>query len=367
MSRTLLFKLNTRPIRAITLALFLLSGIFFANLTHASFLTEYFDFGYNPDTLSGQGNWLSNYFSTSTPAISGDYYKSSFYSAKIISALVGDAYYNGNETASGTLAFWFYMKSDTGAVGDSINLYLSDSTSTQNNLPVRFACYGGNCSQWGGIAQFYDFYGWNLIGYFNLDSWNYLIINFNCNTNNVYFNLNGSTAEGNFNSICYNINYLTLTGGNFEKINFYIDNIGTIIETEPPPPPEAESCEGLELLERLVCEIKNTLAGAFLPSQNKINDLKNNLNLIQQKFPFNYINEAGDFFTDLKAGIGATSTISFKVLDKPGVVDFSIWEKSVNLAGSTQTFADILKGLSSGFVLFAFIVWAIGFGKRIFK
>lgn len=370
MSRTLLLKLNTRPIRAITLALFLLSGIIFPNLARASFLNESFDY-YGAGDLAGQGGWFL--YDAQGMLYSGQLLATNWYNPPLalrlnsVSGGQGNVIEAQNYYATGSLSFWFYFSGNNLGGSDVGQFGLGESASTSGNINLNILC--SEVPPVCDTANIRAYVGsWNtFFTGVKKETWNYFNIDF-ASPDNFRLTLNGDTTDWTSTPCSFNyIHSLYFWTAYFGtgSFNFWIDNIGGIAEIPPPPIPE--SCEDLELLERLVCEIKNTMAGAFLPSQDKINDLKNDLNIIQQKFPFNYLNEASTFFTDLKAGTEATSTISFKLLDKPGVVNFSIWEKSVNLAGSTQTFADILKGLFSGFVLFAFIVWAIGFGKRIFK
>lgn len=131
--------------------------------------------------------------------------------------------------------------------------------------------------------------------------------------------------------------------------------------------PELENCEGLEITERLLCEIKNTFSRIFLPSQGKVAELNQNIQLLKQKFPFNYLNISSIFYGDIKNEIQATSTIPFKILGNNGNVNFAVWENTANLAGSSQKLSSIFKGFFSFIFLAGFITWGISFGKRIFK
>jgi hypothetical protein len=141
----------------------------------------------------------------------------------------------------------------------------------------------------------------------------------------------------------------------------------------PPPEeifpeyPELEECSGYELLERLICEIKNYLKSIFLPSSEKIQELKNTIDQFKQKFPFNYIAFLKDFHDDIKNGVNSTSTISFKVFGQSGDLDLSFWEKTASVGGITQTFSHIIKNLAIFSVLLVFLGWAISFGRRIFR
>ena len=140
-----------------------------------------------------------------------------------------------------------------------------------------------------------------------------------------------------------------------------LEEIGYYEELEP------SDCSGLTLTETFLCNIKNILQGIFVPSQEKVAELNQNIQLLSQKFPMNYLSEASDFFSDINSGIEATSTISLSIMDATGTIDFSVWEGEADVGGSTQTVSDIFKGFFSAVIIFGFIVWAINFGKRIFK
>jgi hypothetical protein len=167
-----------------------------------------------------------------------------------------------------------------------------------------------------------------------------------------------------FNDFAYAQN-IRISIGNFGNgFNFYIDDIGGSLFYEMPV---EESCEGLGTVEKWLCEIKNLLKGIFLPSSEKTTELKNNMEQIKIKFPFNYLNLLNSFFTDVKNGVNSTSSIPFKILGQAGAVDLSFWERETIVGGISQKFSHIIYNFLTIFILFIFTFWIINFIKRIFK
>jgi len=148
-----------------------------------------------------------------------------------------------------------------------------------------------------------------------------------------------------------------------------------ITETQPiftppeitfPEYPELEDCSQYNIPDRWICEIKNALKSIFLPSKEKLNELKSTLDLFKQKFPFNYINLFSGFYQDINNEINETSTIPFKILGQQGYVDLAFWENTAEIGGITQTFSHIIYNFFLFLFLLIFVFWLISFLKRIF-
>jgi len=137
-------------------------------------------------------------------------------------------------------------------------------------------------------------------------------------------------------------------------------------EIQFPPQPELEDCSQYNIPDRWICEIKNALKSIFLPSSEKINQLKQTTDLFKQKFPFNYINLFTNFYQDIHKGINETSTIQFKILGQSGNVDLAFWENQATIGGITQTFSHIIYNIFLFLFLFIFVLWLISYLKRIF-
>jgi len=171
----------------------------------------------------------------------------------------------------------------------------------------------------------------------------------------------GKDSEGNYYSEYYPYGCDTYVGDANEMV--FIPPP----EEEFPQYPELEDCSQYNVPDKWICEIKNSLKSIFLPSSQKIQELKTTIEQTKQKFPFNYITFFKDFYGDIKEGISATSTISFKILNQNGNVDLTFWEKTSNVGGIVQTFSHIVKNLATFIILLVFLMWLISFGRRIFK
>jgi hypothetical protein len=137
-------------------------------------------------------------------------------------------------------------------------------------------------------------------------------------------------------------------------------------EEECPSQPELEDCSQYNIPDRWICEIKNALKSIFLPTCEKLMELKRTTDLFKQKFPFNYINLFTSFYQDINNGINETSTIPFKILGQSGNVDLAFWENQTTIGGITQTFSHIIYNIFLFLLLFVFVLWLISYLKRIF-
>jgi len=128
------------------------------------------------------------------------------------------------------------------------------------------------------------------------------------------------------------------------------------------------NCDGLQGTEWWFCRLNNIIEGIFMPSQEKISELKKNVDLLKEKFPQNYINAFADFLKNVKTGINNASTsLSFKVWGQQGTVNFDFWNKNFTMLGATQTISGIFRGFAYFISLLIFVLWSLNFGKRIFK
>jgi hypothetical protein len=135
----------------------------------------------------------------------------------------------------------------------------------------------------------------------------------------------------------------------------------------PPELPELEDCSGLGITDRLLCELKNFFYRLFVPSSQKIQELRDTTAEIREKFPYNYILEIKNFFAYLKDNVDENQEISFKILGQSGDVDFNFWNSETILAGESQTFLNIFKTFFKFIIILIFGLWCFSFLKRVFK
>jgi len=131
--------------------------------------------------------------------------------------------------------------------------------------------------------------------------------------------------------------------------------------------PALESCEGLGITEGFLCEIRNFFTRLFVPTPEKINELKSTMEMIKTRFPYSYILTIQNFFSDLKSGIDENQEINFSILGQAGQVDFGFWNSTTTLAGGVQTFLDIFKTFFKFLLVILLGLWFISLIKRIFK
>ena len=130
--------------------------------------------------------------------------------------------------------------------------------------------------------------------------------------------------------------------------------------------PELENCDELSGVEKWLCLIKNFIAGAFMPTQEKVNNLKLTMDNFKTKFPFNYANSLSAFFTTIKTSVATEKSIPIKILGTESNVSFAFWEKTASIGGTTESFKNILFDFTTLLIIIAFAVWVISFIKRIF-
>jgi hypothetical protein len=129
-----------------------------------------------------------------------------------------------------------------------------------------------------------------------------------------------------------------------------------------------DDCSLVSGVENWLCNIKNFFSNIFYISPAKMEELNSSLDKMKDKFPYNYIAIDQDFFTDLKNGINPTSTISLTIMGNSQIINFGVLQNSTGtVAGTTQNTSNVLKNLFSIIILLGFLIYAINFGRRIFK
>lgn len=137
----------------------------------------------------------------------------------------------------------------------------------------------------------------------------------------------------------------------------------------PPAAPSTEDCSGYDLLERLVCEIKNFVSGIFIPSPNKVSELRTNIEMVKGKAPYTYLLATKEFLIDLN-GVISTSTpsVPFSMFGATGTIDFTIFEATTTFAGLTPSFSDFVRFFFVILIVFKLLIpWYLSFLRKIFK
>lgn len=130
--------------------------------------------------------------------------------------------------------------------------------------------------------------------------------------------------------------------------------------------PDLENCGPLSGVEKWLCEIKNFIAGIFMPTQIKIDELFNTIQNFKIKFPFNYVMAMNDFFIDIRDSLDEEKGIPITILEQESSVDFSFWEKTTTIGGESETLGNVIKDFTSMIILIGWFVWLISFIKRFF-
>ncbi len=123
-----------------------------------------------------------------------------------------------------------------------------------------------------------------------------------------------------------------------------------------PDLPETEDCSAYTFPNNWICNINNTITSAFLPSDEKINELNLSINAIQQKAPFNYLNIAKNKITELTGNI-SQGGLSITLM---GTTSF------LNNTGLTDL-ASMLKKFFTFLLILAFLFWGVNYIKHFFK
>lgn len=301
-------------------------------------------------------------------------------------------------TNSGIISFWFYTETyNTGGIFFGLKKGYQAS-GYDNWTPLIFSqatpdIYIGGISTsteriaydypletWNKVTIEYDYFSHKARAKFNEGIWsNYVILPETMNyADNILSEIAG---KDNFYLDSIRAEALSLPTCGFEGYCSYCNASSTCqthncfwneaqnfcYSTPAPELPALEECGGYGLTDRLTCEIKNFFYGLFVPSPTKILELKDTLELIKIKFPYNYALEIKDFFSYLKDNINENQAINFSVLGKAGVVSLGFWNSTTTLAGVSQSFLDIFKMFFRVIIILIFGLWCFSFVKRIFK
>lgn len=329
-------------------------GFFYIGEIKAITFTENFD-NYNVGDLTGQGGWITPFGNQSCWVDNIKAY--SFpYSISVKNNYASCGAEKEWVTATeGYFTFNFY--GETKETGNNILIFFNTSVLQLLNEVIYVGGSELPNSNW------------------SVERWHTVGIEFNTEEGWIRgrFDINNWTATTSFTGPFEIVNFIYQNGFR-NKQDFFLDNfklVGsydeyTYEELGLPELPELEECGELGITDRLLCELKNFFYRLFVPSPEKITELRSSLDTIKTKFPYNYVLEIKNFFTYIKDNINENET-TFKILGQEGTINFAFWNATTTLANSTQSFVDIFKKITTFIIILLFGFWLLTFLRRIFK
>lgn len=183
----------------------------------------------------------------------------------------------------------------------------------------------------------------------------------------------------NFYKVSYAVNGRTYAGSSllnpvFSTTLLEFDNTWITDSTNPAPTslfplavkpdaPALEDCSGYSGVDKIVCDMKNFIVGAFLPSDEAINQLSATMGAFNSKFPMNYLAEIFGSFSDIFAGVDESSAPSLTIMGNTQVVDFTLFTQDL---GAGVTLGGTIKIILTFLILALFAFWGFNYMHRIF-
>lgn len=130
--------------------------------------------------------------------------------------------------------------------------------------------------------------------------------------------------------------------------------------------PTLDDCNVLSGTEKWLCEIKNFIAGIFMPSQEKLEEIYQTIGAFKEKFPFNYMGSLDIFFENIAESLDEEKSIPIKILGHESDVDFTFWNNTTTIGGEEETFKNVWFDFTTAIVLIGWFVWLISWIKRFF-
>jgi hypothetical protein len=142
----------------------------------------------------------------------------------------------------------------------------------------------------------------------------------------------------------------------------------------PPVPVEYPACEmadcnpepPLGLVEKWICLLKNAMTGIFCPSEETTDNLKNSIDVLNEKFPFNYIEAVKQFVVDIKTSLAIPKEITISMFGASGTMNFDFLDMPITIGGVEETMGNIFTDITSIFIYIAFFFWLLAFIRRFF-
>lgn len=124
-----------------------------------------------------------------------------------------------------------------------------------------------------------------------------------------------------------------------------------------------EDCSAYSGLDKVICDMKNFLLGAILPSNGAITQFQNTLALFNNKFPMSYITPVVSLVGDVWAGINENAAITLTIFGNTGNLDTSIFD--LTIPNTAFTLGQAIKAFFFMIAIMVFLSWAIGYMHRL--
>ena len=123
-----------------------------------------------------------------------------------------------------------------------------------------------------------------------------------------------------------------------------------------------EDCSGYTGIDAVICNFRNFVVGAFLPTDAALSQIGGTMEALKSKFPMNYARAVGDSFTAIAAGVDDDAGFSLTLFGNASSVDTSFFEQDI---GGGATLGGVIKLFLTFLVFMIFFGWAIRYMHRL--
>lgn len=125
-----------------------------------------------------------------------------------------------------------------------------------------------------------------------------------------------------------------------------------------------EDCGEYTGIDAVICNFRNFIVGAFLPSDDAIAQIGGTMDALKNKFPMNYARAIGDSFSAITAGIDDDAGFSLTILGNSSSADTSFFSQNI---GGGATLGGTIKLMLTFLILMVFMFWGLGYMHRVLK
>jgi len=125
-----------------------------------------------------------------------------------------------------------------------------------------------------------------------------------------------------------------------------------------------EDCDSYTGIDAVICNFRNFVVGAFLPSDEALAQIGGTMDALKSKFPMNYAAAISGTFATISSGVNDTATFTVSMLGHSGAVDTSFFTQDL---GSGITLGATIKLILTFLVFMIFLKWGISYMHRILK